>query len=129
MAQPFPTTAEYLRALGLVFQSCRGAKSVTEIAQATRGRVSRSTIQRLERGADRIAVRSQHELAMFYGLSLAAVYWRAWEALGLAPDPPTGGTITLTLTRADRDTVLRVLSRAETAPPTARPTGPARGSS
>jgi transcriptional regulator with XRE-family HTH domain len=103
------TTNEYLHALGLVFQEQRGERSVSDIANETKGRVSRATIRRLERGAAEITVRSQIELALFYGLTLADLHRRAWELLGAPPEASTAGTLALTLTREDRDAVLKIL--------------------
>jgi transcriptional regulator with XRE-family HTH domain len=103
------TTTDYLHALGSVFVESRGKRSVSDIAQETRGKVSRATIRRLERGAPEITVRSQIELADFYGLTLGDLHRRAWELLGAAIESPPAGTLALTLTKDDRDAVLKVL--------------------
>lgn len=88
----------------------RGKRSVSDIAEETRGKVSRATIRRLERGAPEITVRSQIELADFYGLTLGDLHRRAWELLGAAIESPPAGTLALTLTKEDREAVLKVLS-------------------
>lgn len=103
------STSDYLRALGEVFQEQRGDRTISDIAHETRGRLSRTTIRRLEQGAPEITLRSQIELGLFYGLTLADLHRRAWELLGAAPDAPAAGTLALTLTREDRDAVLKIL--------------------
>lgn len=110
------TTSDYLRALGVVFQTCRGERSASDVAKDLRGRLSRSTIQRLERGAAETTVQSQIELAAFYGLTLADVHRRALEGVGLPVEAASAGTLALTLTREDRDAVLRILMPAKPAP-------------
>lgn len=108
-ARPIPTS-EYLRALGRVFERCRGDRRVSDIAKETRGRLSRSTIQRLERGAVETTRRSEIELATFYGLTLAELHRRAWDLLGVPLEATAAGTLALTLTREDRDAVVRLLA-------------------
>jgi hypothetical protein len=102
------TSAEYLRALGLVFQTCRGDKTISEIVRELRGRLSRATVHRLERGAAGVTVSSQMELAAFYGLTLADVHRRAAERAGQVTAGAPGGTFTVTLTRDECLGLLRV---------------------
>src|SRR5580765_1512384 len=90
------TTTDYLHALGLVFQEHRGERTVSDIAKEARGKVSRATIRRLERGAPEMTVRSQIELALFYGMTLADLNQQAWALLGVA-ESTSAGTLALTL--------------------------------
>ena len=106
-----PTTVEYLHALGRVYQECRASKTVTQVVRELRGRLSRQTLVRLEHGDVAVTVRSEIELAAFYGLPFAEVHRRAWALLGHPLETAAAGTISLTLTRKDRDARLRVLGR------------------
>ena len=125
MAEPLddPPTMEYLRYVGAVFKASRGTRSVTDIARAMQGRVSRATIDRLERGAPDVGLRSLIELAHYYGLSLSQLNRRALELVSQTPRDDVGGSVTLVLTRDERTAVLRALLelRAPTAvPPTVK---------
>jgi hypothetical protein len=106
-----PTTTEYLHALGRVYQDCRASKTVTQVVRELRGRLSRQTLVRLEHGDVAVTVRSEIELAAFYGLTFAEVHRRAWALLGHPLDTASAGTVSITLSRKDRDAVLRVLTR------------------
>ena len=110
-ASPIPDlpTLDYLRTLGQVFKACRGARAVTDIARATKGRVSRATIDRLERGASDVALTSVIELAHFYGLTLSSLNRRALDLITPPLPSDTGGTLTLILSREERDAVIKAL--------------------
>ena len=97
---------------------------MTEIAHVTKGRVSRATIDHLERGVPNVNQRNQIELAEFYGLTLTELHRRAVERV-TGPPPPGdqagGGTLTLTFSREEREAVLRALVKSEP------PSGPKGG--
>ena len=105
---PDLSTPEYLQHLGAVFKACRGKRAVTDIARAMKGRVSRATIDRLERGAPDVGLRSVIELAHFYSLTLSTLNRRALDLVA-PPHEEFGGTLTLTLSREERDLVLSAL--------------------
>lgn len=105
------TTTDYLHLIGMVFKACRGTRTVADIARDTQGRLSRTTIERLERGATEITLRSQIELADFYGLTLADLHREAWALLSDDEDSAAGGSLTLTISAEERKTILHALTK------------------
>ena len=109
-----PTTTDYLRAIGRVFQACRGSRSVADIARGLQGHLARATIERLERGAPDVSRTSEIALATFYGLTLAALHEQALAAIGAVRPPDGELTLTFRVTAQDRDEILRALEGKRT---------------